>query len=82
MSDYIEREAVIKFAESNKAVSQALADIVDIREIVNDVPSADVIKVVRCKDCKYHDYCSIKEESLFDDECFCSLGKMKGAVNG
>lgn len=49
MAEYIEREAVIKLAERNKAVSQALADIVDIREIVNDVPYADVQPVVHAK---------------------------------
>ena len=42
MARYIDAEKVIEIAESNKAVLQSLGDIVDIREIVNDVPTADV----------------------------------------
>lgn len=46
MAEYIEREKVIKMAEINKAVCQCLADIVDVRDIVNCVPAADVAPVV------------------------------------
>lgn len=43
--DYIERNAVLEEALSNKAVRASLADETDIKEIVNDVPSADVVSV-------------------------------------
>ena len=43
--EYIERNAVLEDALSDKAVSGGLADETDIKEIVNDVPSADVISV-------------------------------------
>ena len=42
MSEYIERESVIAEANHNKAVGMAIADIVDIKEILNNVPAADV----------------------------------------
>lgn len=42
MDEYIEREAVIELARRNKAVCSCDADIVDVIEIVNDVPTADV----------------------------------------
>ena len=43
--DYIERNAVLEEALNNKAVSGGLADETDIKEIINDVPSADVVSV-------------------------------------
>lgn len=49
MVRYIDAEKVIEIAESNKAVLQSLGDIVDIREIVNDVPTADVQPVIHAK---------------------------------
>lgn len=46
MAEYIEREEVIKAAMNDKAVCQCLADIVDVKDIVNCVPAADVVPVV------------------------------------
>ena len=43
--DYIERGALLEEALNNKAVRASLADETDIKEIVNDVPSADVVSV-------------------------------------
>ena len=43
--EYIERNAVLEEALNNKAVRASLADETDIKEIVNDVPSADVVSV-------------------------------------
>lgn len=45
MAEYIERESVIAEANHNKAVGMAIADIVDIKEILNNVPAADVERV-------------------------------------
>ncbi len=62
MAEYIKREEVIKMAKINKAVCQCLADIVDVRDIVNCVPTADVAPVrhghwIICSD-GYYPYCS------------------------
>ena len=43
--EYIERNAVLEEALSDKAVSGGLADETDIKRIIADVPSADVISV-------------------------------------
>lgn len=43
--EYIERNAVLEEALNNKAVRAGLADEIDIKEIINDVSSADVISV-------------------------------------
>ena len=51
-------------------------------QAIVDAPTADVVEVVRCKDCKYHcaNYCTrdIKGRiNMFymEDEDFCSYGK-------
>ena len=44
MAEYIEREALIEIAEQQGHVS--------FDDIINE-PAADVVEVVRCKDCKY-----------------------------
>ena len=43
--EYIERNAVLEEALSDKAVRGGLADETDIKIIINDVPSADVVSV-------------------------------------
>lgn len=45
MSDYIKREDAIKTLEGWKISGEM---------ILATVPTADVVEVVRCKDCKYH----------------------------
>lgn len=87
MSEYIERKAVI-----NK-VNEILAhfDNGDIRygielaiQTIKDTPTADVVEIVRCKDCRHYvaEYCTrdIKSRTnMFymraDD--FCSYGERK-----
>ena len=44
-TDYISRQAVVEFLDSNN---------MPWRDWVNDIPSADVVEAVRCKDCKWH----------------------------
>lgn len=89
MSEYIERKAVI-----NKVNEiPAHFDNGDIRygielaiQTIKDTPTADVVEVVRCKDCRYYvaEYCTrdIKSRTnMFymraDD--FCSYGERKDA---
>ena len=89
MSEYIERKAVI-----NKVNEiPAHFDNGDIRygiqlaiQTIKDTPTADVVEVVRCKDCRHYvaEYCTrdIKSRTnMFymraDD--FCSYGERKDA---
>ena len=97
MAEYIDREAAIKAME--KADYTAIADDADsckadyLREIIESVPAADVVPVVRCKDCK-HAYinsfsaasgvalCSSSAKVMQQDD-FCSYGERRdgGADN-
>ena len=47
MAEYIEREAAIR-------VMEQMDDIVLGVEAMYDIPAADVVEVVRCKDCKHY----------------------------
>lgn len=79
MNDYIKREDVIKALEGWK-----------ISPIVLDpVPTADVVEVVRCKNCKYWDNttkwsaCTLwsadpYEQASTEKNGFCSYGKREG----
>jgi hypothetical protein len=57
MAEYIERdEAVRKALEACiKVVGHGITQMeaVDIADIIDSIPTADVVSVVRCKDCKY-----------------------------
>lgn len=47
-------------------------------EEVDDTPAADVVKVVRCKDCKWFDACvNGNVFKILDVEDYCSYGEKK-----
>ena len=50
MAEYIEREAL---KQAIRDRFDYLFDRIKINSIVNEQPTADVVEVVRCKDCKY-----------------------------
>ena len=54
---------LIEEARNNKAVCQSLADIVDIQDIINNVPAANVQPVIHSKweisSDGYYPYCKI-----------------------
>ena len=63
-------------------------DIIGKKDVINliiNLPAADVVEVVRCRECKYHEDTSITEHEhccligktvCYND--FCSYGKWKG----
>lgn len=59
MSDYIKREDAIKTLEGWKISGEMILAI---------VPSADVVEVVRCKDCKHRPIDTQEEGNGFDYE--------------
>ena len=68
MDDYISREAAIKAAKCHyPKANEMIAGIIL-------VPSADVVEVVRCKDCKYF----VQGEPY--DPCECMKWKVKFGV--
>ena len=53
MPEYVESEAVMKTAkdENHSDFGRSMADLTSLREVLEDTPAADVVDVVRCKDC-------------------------------
>ena len=51
--------------------------------LVNEQPTADVVEVVRCKDCKHKDYCCRnvakfdKGYDMYEGISFCSYGERR-----
>lgn len=90
--EYIEREALLKtspFTKHGGDTSQYTEGYLDCageaREAVRNAPTADVVEVVRCKDCGY--FHQGKDFSVCDRPCedmvdrlptdFCSRGRRK-----
>lgn len=54
MNDYIKREAFLKtWCESYCRPKQNCREDCSFYDAITQFPAADVVKVVRCKDCKY-----------------------------
>lgn len=88
MAEYIEREA------AEDAAGEAYLKGLNPEWAVRDVPTADVVPVVRCKDCKYAyinsfsaasgvALCSSSAKVMQQDD-FCSYGERRdgGTDNG
>ena len=87
---YIDREKAKEFIKQYLYASidsgQRELDIVDggvdICKVIDDTPTADVVEVVRCKDCdrsaEYKDYylCGVDNRAVNADS-FCSYGERK-----
>lgn len=86
MAEYIEHEAIIR------AFVECGFNLRRVKAIIHSLPSADVVEVVRCKDCKSCDFFypvkSINEEAIGAYFCkvlerytsptnFCSYGERK-----
>ena len=52
MAEYIERKATYKRLMNNKKWANSPSDMEYAAELVLTVPAADVVEVVRCKDCR------------------------------
>ena len=85
MADYIDRQAALSAIDTWDKQDVYPPCLYEM--IINDVPSADVAPVVRCKDCK-HNYskkhnkrynhedivCDYWETDGMNDDDFCSYG--------
>ena len=84
MSDYIKREdairQIVKTSAQNELDIPAIGTVI---YILSEMDSADVVEVVRCKDCVYREVkgegmthwfgCRIMEHN--DDDWYCSYGE-------
>lgn len=90
MTEYIEREALIKRLEVTPILKYGVPTQVrdGVIDLVEKQPAADVEPVVRCKDCKHHHWeqepCHGRTEHLCDllkmevwKDFFCWYGKRK-----
>lgn len=72
MAEYIERGAAIQ------AAKHAWAKGIEPSQYIEIIPAADVVPVVRCKDCKYRAdrlYCRLRETPyIVTNVDFCSFG--------
>ena len=81
MSDYIKREDAIRHIVKTSAQNELdIPAIGTVIYILSEMDSADVVEVVRCKDCKwYHEIgCAIKivdESDEPKDNDYCSFGE-------
>lgn len=91
MSRYIDADALYK------VVTERYSDITagsypynyvafDMANLVKKAPTADVVEVVRCKDCKYwqdnnggypHEECRWGKEETPDADDYCSFGERR-----
>ena len=102
MSEYIEREKVHRLVRSlkryawnnpDKSKYRTTVDIDDVQFGIDKIPAADVVEVIRCKDCKYRGsrlsvptgvYYSCANYNLpyCKPDDYCSLGaRMDGETN-
>lgn len=71
MPEYIEREAIwkeyLKFPIH--FAGGAFVDAYRVQDAIKTLPAADVVEVVRCKDCKFYQRC---ESSLLGEVYVCT----------
>jgi hypothetical protein len=97
MAEYIDRDDAIRktldacLMISNRLVGRGLpaSDGIDVVDIMESIPTADVVPVIRCKDCRFktltedgeynpHDIvCEIHMSDGFDENDYCSYGERK-----
>lgn len=95
MPEYIEREKALQLLNKNSITKKiTLADGVSIYDTIKNMPTADVVEVVRCCDCEHKQEnpdinntcyltCNLKYGigGTIDPTDFCSYGKRKEVKN-
>ena len=95
MAEHIERDEAVRKAIDAciKVVGHGITqfDAVDIADEIDAIPAADVVEVVRCKDCEYwggvifgyicrrFSGTTIRNETREND--YCSFGERKGGAD-
>lgn len=84
MPEYIEREALRKAIKGLCWVNKSCE--YDALKVIKESPTADVVEVVRCKDCKWwhlQERCSYlaeyPDEPYMEADDFCSCGERRSA---
>ena len=78
MVDYIKREDCLGIL---MCLANYPCGMNGVKKMVSSIPSADVVSVVRCRDCKHYDEeseeCKILDSNGFSKNDYCSLGERK-----
>ena len=88
---YVEKEKVLEIAKDEyySDFHRSMADLTSLRELLEDTPTADVVEVVRCKDCKWYQNLEIVDKvqtrcfnlaglsRVCNPNDFCSYGERK-----
>ena len=91
MAEYIKREALLKVLRGSAVAKYPASFAMGLFAAASEVerlPAADVVEVVRCKDCEYGEFClnlaGAEYVSCKLDDCsarkpeeFCSYGERK-----
>ena len=78
MAEYIERDCLIDMiAERNRNTCNGKMSCLQMKRMVESIPAAEVVPVVRCKDCKFWDLGDCYRLELSRPDDFCSYGERK-----
>ena len=85
MAEYIEREKVLEIAKDKyySDFHKSMADLTSLRELLEDTPTADVVEVVYCKNCKHLMFCDFYGEctkgymGIVQPNDYCSKGERR-----
>lgn len=90
MIEYLNRETVMKELDRNSITKKiTLSDGVSIYDSIQKLPTADVVEVVRCKDCKHATFYACKNDACYrgiiceyrigtdDENFFCIYGERR-----
>lgn len=78
MAEYIERDCLIDMiAERNRNTCNGKMSCIQMKRMVESIPAAEVVPVVRCKDCEFWDFGDCYRLELSRPDDFCSYGKRK-----
>lgn len=91
MSRYIDADKALEIWKDQDYIKLSSQEN-KARIMLDAVPSADVVEVVRCKDCKYHEellndkdgnvICWVNDiDVVVDGNGYCSYGERKGQEN-
>ena len=82
--DYISRQAAIEETWKEPTYLDPINVLTEMRDRINGIPSADVVEVVRCKNCKHRDvfygepYCKRDADcKTVLDDWFCADGERR-----
>lgn len=81
-SEYIERNSVLNIVKGNWMFMTSADDAMQTSvDMIRRLPAADVVEVVRCRDCKFRSNewtgCPKLNGTITGDEFFCAVGKKR-----